>query len=375
MKVGIDARALLSERTGIGVYTAHIAAGLSAQPGVEVTLFAPRAIGSRAGIPSRVRSRTGRHAFGTLWVQTHLARELAADGCDVLLSAVTIAPARIGLPYVSVVHDLTPISHPEWHRRRTVVAFLPWIERTLAGAERVIAVSRSTAAEIAARFPEIRGKTIVIEHGVDPRFSPSGPPGESEAVRAEFTRGRRFFLYLGTLEPRKNVGALIAACERLWRERRGRPDLLLAGSGGWKSEGLLARIARSPFRDKIHRIGWVPADSAPALLRAAEVFCYPSHAEGFGLPVLEAMACGTPAVVSTAPALREVAGDAAFAVPPTDPAALADALARVLEDDELRRRLADRGVARASRFRWSTAAERTAAVLREATSGNGAPHE
>ena len=375
VRVGIDARALLSERTGIGVYTAHIAAGLSAQPGVEVTLFAPREIGSRAGIPSRVRSRTGRHAFGTLWVQTHLARELAADGCDVLLSAVTIAPARIGLPYVSVVHDLTPISHPEWHRRRTVVAFLPWIERTLAGAERVIAVSRSTAAEIAARFPEIRGKTIVIEHGVDPRFSPAGAPGESEAVRAEFTRGRPFFLYLGTLEPRKNVGALIAACERLWRERRARPDLLLAGSGGWKSEGLLARIARSPFRDKIHRIGWVSADSAPALLRAAEAFCYPSHAEGFGLPVLEAMACGTPAVVSTAPALREVAGDAALAVPPTDPAALADALARVLEDDALRRRLADRGVARARSFRWSTAAERTAAVLREAASGNGASHE
>ncbi|HET9471587.1 MAG TPA: glycosyltransferase family 1 protein [Usitatibacter sp.] len=328
MKVGIDARALLSERTGIGVYTAHIAAGLSAQPGVEVTLFAPRAIGSRAGIPARVRSRTGRHAFGTIWVQTHLARELAADGCDVLLSAVTIAPARIGLPYVSVVHDLTPISHPEWHRRRTVVAFLPWIERTLAGAERVIAVSQATAGEIAARFPEIRGKTVVIEHGVDPRFSPAAPPGESAAVRAEFTRGRPFFLYLGTLEPRKNVGALIAACERLWRERRARPDLLLAGSGGWRSEGLLSRIARSPFRDKIHRIGWVSADSAPALLRAAEVFCYPSHAEGFGLPVLEAMACGTPAVVSTAPALREVAGDAALAVSPTDPAALADALAR-----------------------------------------------
>ena len=372
VKVGIDARALLGERTGIGVYTAHIAAGLSAEPGVDVTLFAPRAIRCRAGIPDRVRAKTGRHAFGTVWLQTRLARELAAEGCDVLLSAVTIAPARIALPYVPVVHDLTPISHPEWHRRKTVAAFLPWIERTLERAVRVIAVSRATADALAARFPETGGKTTVVPHGVDAAFSPASAPGEAEAVRAEFTEGRPFVLYFGTLEPRKNVGTLIAACERLWSDRRDRPDLLIAGSGGWKSEPLLARIARSPFRAKIHRAGWVAPGSAPALLRTAEVFCYPSHAEGFGLPVLEAMASGTPAVVSTAPALLEVAGDAALAAPATDAAALADALARALEDEPLRRGMADRGVVRASAFRWSTAAQRTAAVLREAAgAGDG----
>ena len=374
VKVGIDARALLAPRTGIGVYTEQIARGLAAESGVEVTLFAPREIDGKEGFPGdAVRSRSGRHPFGTVWVQTHLSRALASERCDVLLSAVTIAPARIDIPYVPVVHDLTPLTHPEWHRRKTIVAFLPWIERTLERSERIIAVSKATAADLARRFPETRGKTVVIEHGVDPRFSPEGAPGEGEAVRREHTRGRPFILYFGTLEPRKNVGALVAACERLWRERRERPDLLLAGSGGWKSEPLLARIARSPFRDKIHRIGWVPADAAPALLRAAEAFCYPSHEEGFGLPVLEAMASGVPAVISTAPALLEVAGDAALSVPAMDAAGLAESLARLIEDPSLRRDRIARGLARAACFRWDDAAGRTAAVLREASGSDAAP--
>jgi len=132
VKVGIDARALLAPRTGIGVYTEQIARGLAAESGVEVTLFAPREIDGKEGFPGdAVRSRSGRHPFGTVWVQTHLSRALASERCDVLLSAVTIAPARIDIPYVPVVHDLTPLTHPEWHRRKTIVAFLPWIERTM----------------------------------------------------------------------------------------------------------------------------------------------------------------------------------------------------------------------------------------------------
>lgn len=373
VKVGIDARALLAPRTGIGVYTEQIARGLASEAGIDVTLFAPREIDVRGGFPGgAVRSRSGRHPFGTVWVQTHLARALASERCDVLLSAVTIAPARIDIPYVPVVHDLTPLTHPEWHRRKTIAAFLPWIERTLERSERIIAVSRATAADLARRFPETRGRIVVIEHGVDPRFSPAGSPAEAEAVRREHTLGRPFILYFGTLEPRKNVGALVAACERLWRERPGRPDLLLAGSGGWKSEPLTDRIARSPFRDRIHRIGWVPAEAAPAILRAAEAFCYPSHEEGFGLPVLEAMASGTPVVTSTAAALLEVAGDAALSAPATDAARIAESLARLLDDPALRRDRIARGLARASRFRWGDAVGRTAAVLRDASGGGGA---
>jgi alpha-1,3-rhamnosyl/mannosyltransferase len=286
---------------------------------------------------------------------------------------VTIAPARLDLPYVPVVHDLTPLTHPEWHRRKTIVAFLPWIERTLERASRVIAVSHATADVLARRFPDVRGRTVVIGHGVDPRFSPEpAQPGESEAMRARFTRGRPYVLHLGTLEPRKNVATLVAACERLWSDDPRRPDLLLAGGAGWKSDALLASIARSPFSGRIHRAGYVAADSIPALLRSAEVFCYPSHEEGFGLPVLEAMAAGTAAVISDAAALREVAQDAALAVAPEDAAGLAEALRRLLEDPVLRREQIARGLRRAAAFRWPAAAERTGRILREAAeSGSG----
>jgi alpha-1,3-rhamnosyl/mannosyltransferase len=366
MNVGIDARALLSERTGIGVYTDHIARGLAATPGIDVTLFTPKKIDSAAALPENVRSRADRHPFGTIWLQTRLARELAQARCDILLSAVTIAPARLPIPFVPVVHDLTPLTHPEWHRRKTVVAFLPWIERTLDRAARIIAVSHATAAEIGGRFPEVREKVAVIAHGVDARFCPAADPAEREAVKRAFTRGNPFILSFGTLEPRKNIGTLLTACEELWRERRSRPDLLLAGGSGWKSESLLSRIERSPFRDKIHRAGYIPAEGAPAVFRAAEAFCYPSHAEGFGLPVLEAMASGTPAVISTAPALLEVAGSAAIAAPAHDAAALARALIALLEDQTTRRDCIARGLERASGFRWSTAVEKTAAVLRAA---------
>ena len=363
MNVGIDARALLSERTGIGVYTAQIAGALAAIPGIDVTLFAPRELAA-AVVPPGVHVRADRHLLGTVWVQTRLARRLAEERADVLLSAVTIAPARLSIPFVPVVHDLTPLTHPEWHRRKTIAAFLPWIERTLERAANVIAVSQATAAELTARFPEVGAKITVVPHGVDRSFSAGGTPEEAAAVRREHTRGRPFILSFATLEPRKNLGALVAACESLWRERPERPDLLLAGGTGWKSAPLLAAIDRSPFRDRIHRAGYVPADEVPGLFRSAEAFCYPSHAEGFGLPVLEAMACGTPAVISTAPALVELAGDAALTAPSGEEKALADALASVLEDGEIRRRCRELGLARASRFTWTVAAEKTAAVLR-----------
>jgi len=363
MNVGIDARALLSERTGIGVYTKEIAGALAAIPGVDVTLFAPREIAAGA-VPPGVRARTDRRLLGTLWVQTRLARRLAEERTDVLLSAVTIAPARLSIPYVPVVHDLTPLTHPEWHRRKTIAAFVPWIERTLERAANVIAVSQATAREISARFPEVGRKITVVSHGVDPSFSAEGSPEEAAAVRREHVDGRPFILSFATLEPRKNLGALVAACERLWRERPERPDLLLAGGAGWKSAPLLAAIERSPFRERIHRTGYVAAEAVPSLFRAAEAFCYPSHAEGFGLPVLEAMACGTPAVISTAPALLELAGDAALSAPPGEESTLAEALASVLEDREIRQRCRERGLARASQFTWAGAAEKTAAVLR-----------
>jgi glycosyltransferase involved in cell wall biosynthesis len=367
VRIAVDARALLGERTGIGTFTFSMARALAERPGLSVGLFAPRSFPPSLDGSDRFTLHTDHHHFGIVWLQTTLPRRVARWEADVLLSALTIGPARGRTPFVSVVHDLTPLTHPEWHARRTLVGFVPLWERTVERARRFLCVSQTTARELVALYPETAPRVRVAHNGVDNAFfSPADDPAARQRTRHRYAAGRPFLLYLGTLEPRKNVEALVVACERLWAKRRSRPDLVLAGGTGWKTAGLHRRIARSPFRDKIHLTGYAPREAARELYRGAEVFIYPSLAEGFGLPVLEAMACGTPVVASSAEALREVGADAALYAPPNDPASIAAEIARALEDPDVRRRLTACGPVQASRFTWEAAAEKTEAALDEA---------
>jgi glycosyltransferase involved in cell wall biosynthesis len=367
VKIAIDGRGLLGERTGIGTYTLAIAQGLAARPGTRVGLFAPRSFPPSLRETGSLSLHTDRHHFGILWLQTTLPGRIRRWGADVLVSALTIGPARSEVPSVSVVHDLTPLTHPEWHAGRTLIGFIPLWERTVERAARFLCVSETTARDLIERYPETASRVRVVQNGVDAQFfCPADDPAARQRARQRHAGDHPFILYLGTLEPRKNVEALVMACERIWGRRRSRPDLVLAGGAGWKTGSLHRRIARSAYRDKIHVTGYASRDAARELYRAAEVFVYPSLAEGFGLPVLEAMACGTPVVASTADALREVGGDAALYAPPREPEALALQIERALDDEALRRRCAVSGPARAAQFSWESAAEKTAAAVAEA---------
>jgi glycosyltransferase involved in cell wall biosynthesis len=366
VKIAIDARALLQERTGIGTYTFAIARGLAARPNLSVGLFAPRPFPASVDGSGMFSLQTDHHPFGILWLQSTLPQRISRWGADVLVSALTIGPARGETPFLSTVHDLTPLTHPEWHAARTLIGFVPLWERTVERAARFLCVSQTTARDLVARYPETASRVRVTLNGVDADFfSPAGDPAAVRRTRQRYSAGQPFILYLGTLEPRKNVEALVVACERLWGRRRSRPDLVLAGGAGWKTASLHRRIARSPFRDKIHVAGYAARDAARELYRAAEVFAYPSLAEGFGLPVLEAMACGTPVVASTAEALLEVGGGAALYAAPRDVEALSLQIERALEDANLRATLAAEGPRRAAQFRWDAAADATAAALAE----------
>ena len=181
------------------------------------------------------------------------------------------------------------------------------------------------------------------------------------AFRARYGLPDRFILYLGTLEPRKNVPRLLEAYARL---RRGgeAPMLVLAGPRGWRHAAIDARVAALGLGDAVRFLGYVPASDLPLCYNAASVFVYPSLYEGLGLPPLEALACGTPVVASNASSLPEALGDAALLVDPRDPAALAGALAAALADEPLRGRLRAAGFAQARRFSWRRMAEQTLAV-------------
>jgi glycosyltransferase involved in cell wall biosynthesis len=368
VKVAIDARALLPPATGIGTYTRAIARALAARPGVEVRLFTPRPLPESEALgPWSVGADRG--GAGTLWVQTTLPRRARQWGADVLLAALTIGPVRGGLPFVSVVHDLTPWTHPEWHAMKTVVGFAPLWERTAEKAARFVCVSAATARELTRAYPETRERVSVVSNGVDPDFAPAAEGPARAETRRRYADGNRYILYLGTLEPRKNVETLVAACDLLWSRGARAPVLVLAGGSGWKTSALFDRIARSPFKEKIHLAGYAGREAARQLYQAADVFVYPSLEEGFGLPVLEAMACGIPVVSSTAEALREVAGDAALFAEPRDSAGFAREIERVLEDPATRCRLSAAGPERAAQFSWDAAGRATAAVLAQAAGG------
>jgi glycosyltransferase involved in cell wall biosynthesis len=208
----------------------------------------------------------------------------------------------------------------------------------------------------------------VIPEGVEPRFRPDVDPDVVARVRDRFALPERFILTVGTIEPRKNHTTLVEAFAAL-RARHPEVGLVIAGARGWLYDHFFERVRALALDEHVVFTGHVPDEDMPALLNAAEVFAFPSEFEGFGLPPLEAMACGIPVVSSDAASLPEVVGDAGMLIAPRDVTGWVQALDRLLEDAPLRAEFAARGRARARRFSWDAAAERTVEVYRSVITG------
>ncbi|MBX6342101.1 MAG: glycosyltransferase family 4 protein, partial [Thermomicrobiaceae bacterium] len=254
-----------------------------------------------------------------------------------------------------------PEAHTAGARR-----YLDWSTRWSArAAARVIAISETTRRDLIRHYGVDPEKIVVVPHGVDERFRPR-PEAEVAAALDRLGLRAPYILFVGTLQPRKNLARLVEAFGRV---AAGCPDirLVLAGKRGWLAERIDAAIAASPARERIDVLGHVPDDDLPALYAGAAAVALVSLYEGFGLPALEAMACGAPVVISDRGALPEVGGDAAVVVDPLSPAAIAAGLERALDPDE-RPRLVERGLRHARRFRWDVAGKRTIEVI-ESTAG------
>jgi glycosyltransferase involved in cell wall biosynthesis len=278
-------------------------------------------------------------------------------------------PERARLPRVVTVHDLTFFDHPEWHERSKVWLFRRAIRVAAARADAVVCVSAATAR----RMQELlapRAEVVTVPHGVDhASFRPRGPDVAEEADRAVLAAhgiARPYVAFLGTVEPRKGLDVLLQAFDRM---ADAHPDvrLVAAGGRGWGAGPVESALARMRHRDRVTRTGYLAEEALPAFLRSAEVVAYPSRAEGFGLPVLEALACGTRVVTTAGSAMDDVSGGAAVTVAPGDPAALAEALDAELTDAAAggapRR---EAGLAVAAGYTWSRCAEAHVAVYRRA---------
>ena len=365
MNIACDARSLVGRRTGVATWLTEVAAGLARRPGRTVSLAASKPF----ELPGPLESAGVRQLPpprppipGTLWLHTLLPHELARCGADVFIASLAVVPRRCPLPAVAMVHDITPRTHPHRHTLANRFCFNAYLEESLERAAVVVAGSAATEAALLEHLPFVRSKLERISYGVDAFFSPAPAGDDGAAARDRFSSGRPYLLHLGTLEPRKGLGDLVRAYELLRGRLADPPELVIAGAAGWGTGPILAAIEASPVRRHIHLPGYVTREQARELLRHAEAFVLASEAEGFGLPLAEAISCGTPAVASDIAALREAGGDAALFTPPGDPAALAAAIGQALAPEaaaELRRRAA----ARAPVLRWEPVVEAWDALL------------
>lgn len=267
-------------------------------------------------------------------------------------------------PYkrVVTVHDATVFVHPETHTLLDNFLHRVYVPALLGHVDAVITLSESAKQGLMQHLRLEPDRIRVVPLAADPTFRPASVDHmESVLTRHQLERG--FVLYVGALEPRKNLPTLLRAFARLRREL---PDvtLVIVGAPRWKFSAIPRVLDQLNLRQAVRFAGYVADADLPALYSAASVFCFPSLAEGFGLPVVEAMACGTPVVCSNASALPELAGEAALLVEPTDPDAIASALTRVLRQPDLAGELRERGLARAARFSWERTASETLDVYR-----------
>ena len=360
MLIGIDAsRAVTARRTGTETYSLHLIRALlalGADHRFRLYFRQPPPPGLFNGADLRVIP------FPRLWTHLRLSGEMLRRPPDVLFVPAHVLPLVHPRRSVVTVHDLGYLYHPEAHTRAQNL-YLRWSTRYNArAAAHLLADSEATRRDLVHRYGVPPEKITVAYPGYDERLAPVTDPAALAAVRARYSLTDPYLLYLGTLHPRKNLSRLIQAFHNL-QPATCNLQLVLAGKKGWLYDDIFAQVRALGLTERVIFTGYVPDDDLPALLSGALAFVYPSLYEGFGFPVLEAMACGAPVVCSNVSSLPEVAGDAALLVDPLDTAALAAALARLVEDEGLRRELRERGYRQVRKFSWRRCAGQVLGVL------------
>jgi glycosyltransferase involved in cell wall biosynthesis len=310
----------------------------------------------------RFASRTTEAPLSRIYVeQVETPRALCDLRADLYHGLGFVAPLRATCPTVVSVMDLSFVTQPQAHKRFNRV-YLSWLCReSCRRAVRIIAISEWTKRDLVQHFGVAPERVDVTPLGVDhDHFKPT-PPDELTAFKAQHGIGERAIFYLGSLEPRKNLTRLIEAFALLTHDQQPATNsqLFIGGSLAWKYDEVFERIRSLGLEQSVKLIGRVSEDDLPKWYSACAVMAYPSLYEGFGLPPLEAMACGVPVVASNVTSLPEVIGDAGIMIDPTDAQALADALNRVLCDDALRADMRAKSLARAAQFTWQRTAELT----------------
>ena len=363
MRIAIDYTAA-AQRAGIGRYARELVrALLRANKDYEIRLVLARDQPADVGAPASRLPLTSRQAT-ILWQRlgVPLPVEWLIGGADLFHATDYLLPPLRQARGVCQIHDLSFLIVPETGDPRLVRYLREALPRSLARATLVLADSACTREDLLRCYGLDPERVVVVPAGVSPHFQPVTDPRVLAAARARYGLPEAFLLFVGTLEPRKNLVRLVEAYGWLRGEAACTLPLVLAGGRGWRNDALLARIRELDLEESVVLPGFVAEEDLPALLSAASLFVYPSLYEGFGLPPLEAMACGAPVVASNAGSLPEVLGEAALLPDPRDARGIGEAMARLLSDAALRARLREAGLRRAAGFTWAGAAQRLLAA-------------
>jgi glycosyltransferase involved in cell wall biosynthesis len=369
MTIYIDVSSAVHAKAGIGRYAGSLAQALIAREPGRFALFYNRTGDSLPpeGL-EEIPARTVRAGYKP-WRMAVWMGQLAGVGFNRLVPGAELfhatehlLPPLRGVSTVLTVHDMIFKLFPEHQKRLNYWYLNATMPLYCRRASAIVTVSEASKRDIVANYGLDPARVTVIHEAAAPEFSPSASDAVDE-VRRRYGLPERYLIHVGTIEPRKNLTRLVEALQRL-RESGQTIPLVVVGGKGWLYDEFFQRLEQSGLSDSILFPGYVPSADLPAIYSAATVAVVPSVYEGFGLPVLEAMACGTPVVSSEASSLPEIGGAAACYFDPYDVPAMADAVGEVWSDATLREEMREQGLAQAARFSWERAAEETQALYK-----------
>jgi glycosyltransferase involved in cell wall biosynthesis len=374
MRIVVNAMHLSDRRTGLGVFSASLLDELS-KIDVEneyLVLYGSAMVSSLKGIrdltPEQIQfagafSSFSRH-LRTLRHRWFPPRFLVQHVRPDIYHEMNYVPVLKGDRTITTIYDMSFRICPERLPKKRVI----WLEmnaRRMKAVDHVLTISRSASSDIQDLLGVPEDRITIAYPGVNPIFRSAEHSRNRPIIINGISLQKPFVLYVGTIEPRKNIDLLIRAFRLVRQELSGELTLVLAGGKGWLYRSLFSLTEQLELANSVKWMGYVRDEDLPTLYQSASVFCYPSHYEGFGMPVVEAMACGCPVVTSNRPSLREIVGDAAITVDPSDVEELAHALCRVLSDSEIGLKLRFQGLQQASRFTWSSTAEQVLCMYRK----------
>ncbi|MCG8432308.1 MAG: glycosyltransferase [Candidatus Omnitrophica bacterium] len=366
--VALEVTSIERSRAGVGCYARNLMERLSELSVRENFLFLPMGLEAVGGSPVRSRFLLLRILAGIkrlIWEQVIVPFRIFRGRISVFHGPAFICHLWKTSPAVITIHDVAYLVYPEKFVSAYRYYLKFWIPRCIRAADKVITVSHSSRKDIIRMLDVPAGKVEVIYNGKVDSFRVICDEALLSSCRRRYGLPKRYILYLGTLEPRKNIRGLVKGYARF---RALCPDLdhklVLGGGRGWMYEDIFTLIEEMGLDDEVRIIGYIPQKDLPLIYNGAQLFVYPSFYEGFGLPVVEAMACGVPVITSNTSSLPEIVGDAGLMVEPVDYGAMAEAMRRVLTDGSMRKRMVERGLLRAEKFTWEKTAESTLALYR-----------